>query len=143
MKNKILFYILSCTWGLPMTLIGGLAAICLIALGYKPRMMGGCIHFAVGEGWGGINLGLFIITTIDSSEHTKWHEHGHAFQNCYFGLLMPFIVGIPSVIRAGYRKVRQHYGLLNITAYDDIWFEGQATRLGNKYKDYYAGVVEW
>ena len=35
--NPILFWVLSLTWGLPMTLFGVVVAIALIVTGYKPK----------------------------------------------------------------------------------------------------------
>lgn len=118
------FYALSFTWGLPMTLVGVLTATALRLTGHKPDQYGYCWIFTIGENWGGLNLGPFILT--DSTEQSKSHEHGHAIQNCRFGPLMPFLVCIPSVVRYWYRR------LLCKTSpeYDAIWFEGQATRVG-------------
>lgn len=135
--NKYAFYILSVVWGFPMTLIGLISACVLICAGYKPKRWGGCLYFNVGKNWGGVNLGLVFITDENDTEHTKNHEFGHAIQNCRYGVLMPFIVCIPSFIRYWYRKIRTKKGLKNETAYDDIWFEGEATKLGNQY------IGEW
>lgn len=125
----MIFYILSFTWGLPMTLIGCIAAVILRVLGYKPKRYGYCWHFEVGERWGGVNLGVVFITDKHSSVHTKNHEHGHAIQNCFFGFLMPFVVAIPSAMRYWYFTLtpnKKH------APYESVWFEAQATKLGNK-----------
>lgn len=137
MKNKSLYYILNLTWGIPMNIIGALAAAALIAIGKKPSRHGGCYHFEIGENWGGVNLGLVIITDKDSPAHTKNHEFGHSIQNAYFGFLMPFIVAIPSFIRYWVREIQYRLDKPPKTEYDDIWFEGQATRLGNEYIKYW------
>ena len=129
--NKFKFYLLSFTWGLPMTLIGCVAAFVLRSLGYKPTKYGYCYHFEIGQRWGGINLGFFIITDDTPSEHTKAHEHGHAYQNCYWGFLFPFAVAIPSAVRYWYRELKYNRkGQTPTTQYDDIWFEGDATKRG-------------
>lgn len=136
MKNKmskIWFYALSFTWGLPMTLLGLVAALILRAAGYKPTRWGGCRVFTVGEAWGGVNLGIVSIVSGTSGEFTKTHEFGHAVQNCKYGILMPFIVAIPSAIRYWYREIRYQLGYKEKTDYYDIWFEDEANRLGNKY----------
>ena len=133
MKNKSLFYLLSLTWGIPMTFIGFIVAGVLLCAGYKPKRWGGCWYFTVGKNWGGLELGLIFLTDNNNSTHVKNHEFGHAIQNCIFGPFMPFIVCIPSAIRYWYRELRQRKGLKNKTAYDDIWFEGSATRLGNTF----------
>jgi hypothetical protein len=134
LKSKKEFYLLSFTWGLPMTLIGLIVAGVLICLGYKPKKWGPCIYFNVGKGWGGVELGPVFITDSRDSKHTKNHEFGHGIQNCFYGPAMPFIVCIPSAFRYWYREIVYHMrGLTPPTAYDDIWFEGEATRLGNEY----------
>ena len=139
MKNKVLYYILSFTWGLPMTLIGLLCACVLICSGHRAITYGGCLHFSVGENWGGVSLGIVIITDDITPLHTMKHEFGHSLQNCYYGFLMPFIVCIPSAIRYWYREIRYHRrDIVPPTAYDDAWFEGQATQWGYKYIKYFT-----
>lgn len=130
--NKKVYYLLNLTWGLPMTLIGGIVAVVLFAIGKKPRKRNGCLYFEIGERWGGVNLGLVILTAKDPSESVINHELGHSIQNAFLGVLMPFIVGIPSALRYWYRKIRSRMGLKN-KSYDAIWFERQATELGNSY----------
>ena len=131
--KKSIFYVLSFTWGIVLTLIGLIVAGVLLGMGKKPKQWGWCYYFEIGDGWGGLELGIIFLTSKKPSTHTKCHEFGHAIQNCYFGPLMPFLVCIPSAIRYWYRRIRRSKGLKNKTAYDDIWFEGQATRLGYKY----------
>ena len=128
--NKINFYLLSFTWGLPLTLIGCITAVILLAAGHKPKRYGYCWHFEVGERWGGVNFGAVFITAKNPSAHTKKHEHGHAIQNCYFGILTPFIVTIPSAMRYWYRRLTPHK---KHAPYDSIWFEAQATEIGNRF----------
>lgn len=132
--SKKAFYILNITWGLPMTLIGALVALALIISGHKPKRHGGCIYFNVGKAWGGLELGLFFLTDEKDREHTKNHELGHGVQNAIYGFFMPFLVCIPSAVRYWYRELRyRKKGITPPTAYDDIWFEGEATALGEKY----------
>jgi len=119
-----------------MTLIGLIVAAVLVFKGNRPSMFGYCIKFSVGKGWGGISLGIVFITSADASERVSKHEHGHALQNCFWGFLMPFVIGLPSVTRAKYREIRYHKrGLQPPTKYDSIWFEGQATRWGTAFID--------
>ena len=135
--NKKLFYLLSFTWGLPMSLIGSIVFLVLMIAGHKPKKFNYVYYIEVGNNWGGLNFGCFFITSKNPSLHTKQHECGHGIQNCIFGVLFPFIVTIPSAIRYWYRKLRYHRkGKNPKTKYDDIWFEGQATRLGEKYFNY-------
>jgi hypothetical protein len=137
MKNKLDFYLLSFTWGLPMTLIGLVVAASLFCAGYRPKRWGGCWYYNIGENWGGVNLGLIFLTDNSDSTHTKIHEFGHAVQNCYYGITMPFVVCLPSVIRYWYREIRQRLGFINETAYSDIWFEAEADKLG------YENISMW
>lgn len=140
MKNKFLFYFLSFTWGLPMTLIGGVVAIVLLAMGYKPKKYGYCWYFEVGENWGGVELGVIFLVDKHTFDDTKSHELGHALQNCWFGPLMPFIVCIPSATRYWYREYLVWSGkkkYSELPDYDAIWFEGQATKIGEQFIEWY------
>jgi hypothetical protein len=54
-------------------------------------------------------------------------------QNLIWGPLFPFVIAIPSAIRYWYRELKYYRkGLYPDTDYDSIWFEGQATKWGNK-----------
>lgn len=139
-KNKFLFYFLSFTWGLPMTLFGCLGAITFLILGHRPYRYGYCCCFEVGNGWGGLNLGPIIIVSKNSSDHTKMHESGHSIQNCWLGPLMLFIVGLPSVVRYWYREWLVRSGRkksYELPEYDAVWYEGQASALGYKFINFY------
>lgn len=125
------FYILSCTWGLPLTLVGFAAALFLLATGHRPRRWGNCWYFIVGKKyWGGLNLGPIFFTDKLDHENTKCHEHGHAIQNCFLGPLMIPLV-LCSSIRYHYINYLVKRGLPT-PDYDAWWFEGQATSLGEK-----------
>ena len=134
--SKLKFYLLSFTWGLPMNIIGGLVALVLILCGKRPKRWNHCFYFEVGEDWGGVELGIFFITNKNPSKHIKNHEFGHGIQNCWWGPLFPFVIAIPSAIRYWYRELVYYINedkYWDLPDYDDIWFEGQATRLGTKY----------
>ena len=135
--KKFLFYVLNLTWGLPMTFIGALVALILLIAGHKPKRHGGCIYFAVGKSWGGLELGLFFLTDKHEALHTRNHEFGHALQNCLWGPLMPFVISIPSAVRYWWRRWRAAHGKTN-PPYDSIWFEGQASRLGYEYIKFFS-----
>ena len=128
--NKKLFYILSWTWGLPMTLIGAIVTGILMIFGKKPKRWGPCIYTEIGKNWGGLELGMFFLTSKPSYASTKDHELGHAIQNCYWGPLMPFVISIPSAIRYWYRRIRRMLGYPNAASYYDVWFELQASTWG-------------
>lgn len=129
--NKSLFYALSFTWGILMTVIGLIAAAGLTVVGFKAKKHGWCWYFEVGKGWGGVNLGIIFITSANPSEHTKNHEHGHALQNCIWGVLFPFVIAIPSATRYQDRKRRTKLGE-TLEPYDSVWYEGQASEWGTK-----------
>lgn len=131
--TKTQFYILSFTWGLIMTLIGCCAAACFIIAGYRPsRNQYGWV-FKFGKGWGGLNLGIFSFVSESASTHTLNHEFGHSIQNCYFGPFM-ILIALASVVRYHYRNLMYKLGKdATLPPYDSIWFEGDATRIGEYY----------
>ena len=99
------FWLMQCTWGIIMTLIGAIAAVGLILTGHKPKTMGPTIYFEVGENWGGVNFGPFFICNRNAPIHIKYHESGHGLQNLLYGPLFPFIVAIPSITRYWLREM--------------------------------------
>ena len=137
------FYSASWTWGIIMSLIGAIVigAIKLYGLfthqAFKLKKCGYCYYLNIGKNWGGVELGMFFLCDNSNSESTMWHEHGHAIQNCFWGPLFPFVIAIPSAIRYKYRELKYlKKGITPPTKYDDIWFEGDATRTGYKYREY-------
>lgn len=129
--KKFTFYLLNLTWGLPLNIVGFLVAAVLLIAGKKPQKWGYCYYFEVGDNWGGLELGIFFLCSKNVGAQTKNHEHGHAIQNCYWGVLFPFVIWIPSAFRYWYRElIYYRRGKRPSTMYDDIWFEGQATRWG-------------
>ena len=131
--TKSKFYTLSLTWGLPMTLIGAIAVLILKLSGHEVKKWGYCYYVEVGKYWGGINLGMFFITSKGAGRDVRNHEHGHALQNCYWGWMMPFAIGIPSLLRCWYLTYKALYDLDYEYDYDSIWFEGQATKWGTEF----------
>lgn len=131
MKRK-LFYLLSLTWGLPLTICGYAVALFLMARGHRPRRFGACWYFIIGKTyWGGLNLGPIILTDKMDSEPLKCHEHGHGIQNCIMGpLILPFV--LLSALRYHVRDWKAARGEV-LKPYDSWWFEGQATKLGTRY----------
>lgn len=125
-----LFYILSFTWGLPMTLVGLATALVLVIGRKRPGLWHGRFHFSFGAHWGGISLGIVFLTQENASKALKDHECGHTIQNCLYGFFMPFLVGIPSMGRYWWRQLRQKLGAAPKKPYDAIWFERQATQWG-------------
>lgn len=131
--SKRIFWLLSLTWGLPMTLVGGVVYIALRITGHKPKKVGYTTWFEVGTGWGGLSTGPVIVTCKNSRMSVLSHEYGHSINNCQLG---PFMVvwSIASMIRYWYRELRYHRkGLIPPTEYDDFWFEALATRTGKEF----------
>ena len=120
-----------------MQIVGGLTAIVCLVLGHRPTIFAGCVCFELGNYWGGISLGRFIFANKTSDDKIKKHEFGHSIQNAQWGLLFPFVIGLPSLIRSWYRNWLIKYSKrprpFSLPPYESIWFEGQATRWGAKY----------
>lgn len=135
-KYKIILWSLSITWGIMMTAVGLMAAFILTITGHKGKINKfGYIHFVVGKGWGGVNLGPVYITCNDYTDAIEYHEMGHGLQNIIFGPIFPFLIAIPSAIRYWYREFiyrRDPNKYFSLPDYDSIWFEGQATSFGYK-----------
>ena len=136
--KRTMFYVMSLTWGLPLTICGAVVALLLIVTGHRPIKWGWCWYFILGrKAWGGLNLGLFFFTDGRDSTHTKNHEFGHAIQNCRYGPAMLLLV-LCSSVRYHYINYLEGRGK-PVPSYDSWWFEGQATELGYKY---YIGEEE-
>jgi len=128
--KRFLFYFLSISWGIIMTLIG--AIVMILPFG-KLHKFHGRIYKTVGKGWGGISLGCFFMCSEDcQSDYLRSHECGHGLQNIIWGPLFPFVIAIPSAIRYQYYNWCYKHGK-ETRPYDSIWFEGQATKWGKKY----------
>lgn len=139
-ENLFIFYLLSFTWGILWTLIGFIALLFVLPFSkgrieyslYRGRIVA---HFKNAD-FGGASLGIVLFV----STKREWlldHEIGHTIQNIMYGPLFPFIVAIPSGIRYqmfSYLEQRHYNKYGTYLGYDDIWFEGQATKLGSKYK---------
>jgi len=142
-KHRWLYYILACTWGIIMTLVG---VIVTIVLGLGKIFWTNNIKFekyywvylikAGPEYWGGFETGLMFVRDQKSSDwHINPHEFGHTFQSCLLGPLMPFIVSLPSATRYWYQEIRSRKGKDN-KEYDAIWFEDSATQCGKYVVEY-------
>ncbi len=126
--SVFLFYLLSFSWGLPVTLAGCIVALILRIGGVKPERAGYCYCYRIGHNWGGFSLGIFIFVCKEATVKTLWHEHGHGLQNCVFGPFMPFVVSLPSAVRYWSRRLKKNKSALK--PYESAWFESQATRVG-------------
>lgn len=134
--SKVKFWILNLTWGLTMTLIGLIAALCLIVTGHKHKTFNGAIYFVVGRNWGGVSLGsIIIVSKYGDNQQTLTHELGHAVQNARYGCFMPLLVAIPSCVRYWYRRIVVALKIKKsseLKDYYSIWFEKQANELGRE-----------
>lgn len=133
--KTVLRWIVSLTWGVVMTFIGAVIALVLSLAGVQHKIFHGSVYFEVGKNWGGFSCGMFFFTSENPTLHTKQHESGHGIQNMLLGPFMVIISGW-SVLRYWYREIllwsgRKVYS--ELPPYDSIWFEGWATRLGEKY----------
>ena len=151
---SIMFWVVSCTWGIIMTTIGAITIGSLNLIKVIGTRFGkdlkikihrnGCSFITeVGGNWGGVELGAFALCGNYSENnkawfaHTRKHEFGHAIQHLYMGPLFIFIVAIPSAIRYWYKRIMQKRGKkFPNDWYDSIWFEGGATKTGEKFIDW-------
>lgn len=127
--KKIIFWLIQLSWGLLENIIGFLIFIVLIISGNKPKKFHQTVYFEIGKNWGGFNMGFCTVANKNPSKHLLQHEHGHFIQTFYFGPFMIFIQ-IASFSRYWLRVLQRKKGK-DLKPYDSIWFEGQATRLGN------------
>jgi hypothetical protein len=128
-KQKWLYYLLQFTWGLPANIVGGIIALYFISC--KRFCFQHKYNICCGlRGNAGFSLGIFNFVPLDASDSLKNHEFGHSVQNIYFGPFYFGMVGIPSVARFLWREIQQKRNKPLTTQYDDIWFEGQATKNG-------------
>jgi len=130
--SKHKFYILSFTYGLPMSIVGLIIfAFCKFVLRKKIKKYGYAYYAEVGKGNKGCEFGWFFVVGNGASDFTKTHELGHTYQNaCIWGWLMLPVVGLPSFLRFWYRTILTAFGYRHKTGYYDIWFERQANELG-------------
>ena len=133
--TNIQFWVLSCSWGFVMTLVGFVTTLVLLVTGHKPKRNQYSWYFEIGESWGGLELGCMCLTSKNPSQHTLNHEFGHQIQNCIYGPFM-ICISIASAIRYHYRNwIKKHKPTINLPPYDSIWFEGEATKIGDYYKN--------
>lgn len=123
------YYLLSSTWGALVSVVGLLVSALFLITGHKPSPNIYGWTFTCGKGWGGLSIGPCAIVCENASAHVRHHEFGHSVQNCFLGPFMIFLVIIPSVCRYWYRELKH----VTEPPYDSIWFEGTATKLGEKY----------
>lgn len=135
LKHRWLYYLMACTWGIIMTILGLIITLILgIVKIFIPKKViferyYWIYSITVGpEWWGGCEMGLMFLRDHNSSvNYINPHEFGHTFQNCLLGPLFPFIVAIPSAIRYWLREI---FPKKIWAPYDSAWFEDAATQCG-------------
>ena len=140
--KTIVYWFIQCTWGCICTTLGFLVFICTCWFTEK-RIYKGAVVSYIGHNWGGVNLGPFVFIYEEAKNYwvedrrINEHEWGHSIQNLFWGPLQLFVIDIPSAVRYWYREFLQQYyweKYINLPPYDAIWFEGQATAIGEKYR---------
>ena len=124
--SRIIFYILSFSWGIILSALGLGATLALHALGYRqcPNQYG-YVTYLGSNSWGGFTLGPFSFVEANASPELLRHEAGHSYQNIIFGPIM-VILTLISII---------HYWIScfvpSVNAnYYNFWIEANATKLG-------------
>lgn len=131
-NKRWLYYLIQFTWGLPINIIGAVVAGVLLLCKKRPYWYEWHLCFELPTR-SGMNLGIFVMLPHSALMNMKMHEIGHGIQNMYVGPMFIGSIAITSVIRFWWRKLLFHLGKEPKTQYDDVWFEGQATRLGKKF----------
>jgi hypothetical protein len=135
-KHRWLYYLLACTWGIIMTVVGlivtGVLAVARLFVKDKSKIVFKPYHwiYSISVGprfWGGCELGLCFLRDHKSRGTLNAHEFGHTFQNCLLGPLFPFMVAFPSMIWYHSRKNNKEKAK---KPYDSYWFEDAATQCG-------------
>lgn len=136
-KHKILFYILTYTWGILQTIIGlfvaGFLLIFKKAEIKKDIDNTEIIYLKLKQRKSySFSIGTTIVCGFKDRDVIR-HELGHSIQNAIFGPFAIFIVSIPSAIRYWYRELKIRKKKELKTGYYDIWFESSANELGRNW----------
>lgn len=143
-NHAFLYYALNFTWGFFENFIGVLVFLCLLPMRLKQqknastKMVKSNLVFGARKiqngivyNWG-FSLGVFYFTSAGAYNNIKMlqHEFGHSCQNAIFGPFYLFVVEIPSTIRYWHRLHLRKKRKVLTNKYDDIWFEGSASKIG-------------
>ena len=103
--SYLIFYIIQFTWGILLNIFGIFVALFMLITLHKPHAFGSSIYFVCKKAEGfGFEAGVFFVVGADcDGDPIMMHECGHGIQNMIFGILTPFIISIPSLIRYWYR----------------------------------------
>lgn len=99
-----LFVVLDFIWELPQNLVGAMVKLVYIKYGSKEveTIKDGKCQI---QNWGmtsGVSLGWFQFTYRNASQVTASHEVGHSHQSLYLGPLYLLVIGLPSLLWAGF-----------------------------------------
>ena len=143
MKHPALYFLLNCTWGSLLTIMGLIITVILLPFsGFKIRRYNNIYYLRTCfKGYWGFEMGLmFVVAKDGDTRYLKNHEYGHTVQNAILGPFQLILVTIPSFLRYWYREIRELLGKPCRNDYDDIWFEWNATKLGSDYYFYEPNI---
>lgn len=133
----VLFWLCQATWGILQTLLG--AVLFLVNFAVSPKSRRYFFHGAAVTEWGyggSVSLGAFVFVSRRSRIPHKEllsHEYGHCIQSLILGVLYLPVIGIPSIVWAGFfRKFRIRKGILYDTFYTERWANSLGDILKNK-----------
>ena len=135
LRHRWLYYFLSCTWGIIMTIVGllisGVLAVVKLVSGNRVKISFTPYNWVYGisvgsDYWGGFECGLCFLQCQKAPNTTRAHEFGHTFQNCLFGPLFIFLVALPSITWYWMHRLSKK----PLKPYDSLWFEDAATQCG-------------
>ena len=106
--KAICFYFLSFTWGIILSTVGCVVAMCLLITRHRPHLFYHNIYFEAGDNWEGINLGAFFIISKNSTLQDKQRLSGYGIQNIILGVVTPVIITIPYVLMCLLRKFKTY-----------------------------------
>ena len=117
MKSIILYI-----WQLPQNLLGLL--LCVFFKGNNSNYEAVVIRRSA-KMRGGISLGKYIIVSERAGQQTIAHEYGHCRQSEKLGWLYLIVIGLPSIIHAGWWTLTE-----SERSYYDFYTERWADKLG-------------
>lgn len=134
--DKIKYYLIQWTWGLPMNILGLIMFIAAKTLGWRTYMYRKAVCIATPWKFvSAVSLGMFIMHGPMCTDALP-HEYGHSIQNMNWGWSFLFTIGIPSFIRCWYHNLYYMYRYPKtrkpLPDYYSIWFEKEANELGAK-----------
>lgn len=117
MKNTLLYL-----WQLPQNALGWL--LCLYYTGTDSAYQSAIVRRSA-KMQGGISLGKYIIVNERAGQQTISHEYGHVRQSEILGWLYLIVVGLPSILHAGWWTLTE-----GERSYYDFYTERWADKLG-------------